>query len=184
MLRFDLAEIVRTVGMHQVYDIEHPAYTDDDVQFLEPVTGRITVTNSGSLLLIRGHIHTVMLLECARCLAPVHHEVDAEIEEQYTLTEVEHSIYRDVVPAIVSDEENEIPLGLFDGLVLNLNVLVYQAALLSAPIQPLCSEDCAGLCPHCGINRNIEKCDCASKVTSGPFAALGQLLKDFKSEDN
>ena len=34
------------------------------------------------------------------------------------------------------------------------------AVLLELPLAPLCSEDCRGLCPQCGINRNVADCEC------------------------
>ena len=46
--------------------------------------------------------------------------------------------------------------------------------LLELPLAPLCSEDCQGLCPVCGANRNTEPCDCAP-VADPRWAALDAL---------
>jgi uncharacterized protein len=32
--------------------------------------------------------------------------------------------------------------------------------MLDYPMAPLCADDCRGLCPHCGGNRNDGKCRC------------------------
>ena len=44
------------------------------------------------------------------------------------------------------------------------------------PIQPLCDEDCLGLCPYCGKNLNVEECDCEPE-TDSRFDILKELLK-------
>jgi uncharacterized protein len=46
------------------------------------------------------------------------------------------------------------------GDVLDLEPLARDAVLLDLPLAPLCAEDCLGLCPQCGINRNEETCSC------------------------
>jgi uncharacterized protein len=46
---------------------------------------------------------------------------------------------------------------------------------LALPLQPLCREDCRGLCPRCGIDWNVETCDCEPVRGASPFAALGAL---------
>ena len=48
--------------------------------------------------------------------------------------------------------------------------------LLALPMNFLCSDDCAGLCPVCGANRNKEKCRCHEKSSGSPaWAALDDL---------
>ena len=65
---------------------------------------------------------------------------------------------------------------------LDISPDVREEALLELPINLLCSDDCAGLCPHCGANRNRETCSCsddAPEPASGdrpdPWAALDGL---------
>ncbi len=51
----------------------------------------------------------------------------------------------------------------------DLAPLARDAILLDLPLAPLCREDCKGLCPYCGIDRNEETCAC----TAAPRSALG-----------
>ncbi len=46
---------------------------------------------------------------------------------------------------------------------------------LALPLQPLCSEDCRGLCPRCGADRNRVECDCEELKPPSPFAVLARL---------
>lgn len=54
---------------------------------------------------------------------------------------------------------------------------IIENLILSVPIQILCSEDCKGLCPHCGINRNASSCDC-TETTDPRWDELRKLKND------
>ncbi len=166
MLRFDLAEVIRTPGMRQVYEIHEPPFTDEDVEYVSPIEGRIAVTNTGALLLVRGPIQTVIAMECSRCLAPVRAPIDAELEEDFDLQVVEDSAHHDKAVKIVQEE----PEPVFEGKVLKLDVLIRQAALLNAPLQPLCREDCPGI--------KIKTAQADGPNPNSPFRDLGKLLND------
>ncbi len=133
MLRFDLTELLRTPGMRQVFDLHEPPFTDEDVEYVAPITGRITVTNTGTMVLVRGPIETVIGLECSRCLEPVRAPIHTDLEEEFDLQVVEDAAHhvRDV--HVVEEEIGRV----FEGKILHLDVLIRQAALLNAPLQPL-----------------------------------------------
>ena len=48
---------------------------------------------------------------------------------------------------------------------------------LNIPIKKLCSYECKGLCPVCGTNLNLTKCNCENQFNENPFAKLKELLK-------
>lgn len=60
---------------------------------------------------------------------------------------------------------------------IDLDELVSEEVSLSLPSKILCKEDCKGLCPKCGTNLNVKKCDCKSDVDPR-MAALLQLLDE------
>lgn len=166
MLRFDLTELLRTPGMRQVHDLHEPPFADDDVEYVAPLTGRVTVTNTGSMVLVRGPIDTVIALECSRCLEPVRAPIHTDLEEEFDLAVVEEAAQRDV--KVVEEEIGRV----FEGSTLRLDVLIRQAALLASPLQPLCREACPGIAIQ-------ETADPASEATvNSPFHVLGQLLQD------
>jgi uncharacterized protein len=49
---------------------------------------------------------------------------------------------------------------------------VRESMLIALPMKRLCREDCLGLCPQCGRNRNIEPCDCGSLEDNPLWAGL------------
>lgn len=56
------------------------------------------------------------------------------------------------------------------------------ALILQVQMTYLCKEDCKGLCPHCGADRNVTDCDCDKKQIDPRFAALRALLDSDKGE--
>jgi uncharacterized protein len=83
--------------------------------------------------------------ECRRCGGPVVGRVTATVRERYA-------------PAGGTDRDEEAyPL---DGDELDLEPLARDAVLLELPLAPLCADDCRGLCPRCGANRNTDPCNC------------------------
>lgn len=166
MLRYDLAELLRTPGMRQIYDLHEPPFADEDVEYVAPITGRVTVTNTGTMVLVRGPIDTVIALECSRCLGPVRAPIHADLEEEFDVAVVEDAAQR--VAPVVEEEVGRV----FEGATLRLDVLIRQAALLAAPLQPLCREACPGIAiketgdPEDGIPLN------------SPFRALGKLFQE------
>ena len=115
-------------------------------------------------LLVRGALTARLRLECARCLQPLEREVQADVVELFSdPQDVEH-------PDDV-EEGYEIRDGTLD-----LDTLLRDALAPAVPVQPLCRPDCAGLCPTCGIDRNVVSCDCRDDATDSRWAALSGLL--------
>jgi uncharacterized protein len=70
---------------------------------------------------------------------------------------------------------DELESGWFRGSEIQLDRFVGEVLALAVPVQPLCREDCRGLCPRCGIDRNAESCDCSEARPESPFAVLASL---------
>jgi uncharacterized protein len=68
------------------------------------------------------------------------------------------------------DEEDEIYH--YQGEQLDLIPMLREQVILAAPMQPLCKEDCAGLCPRCGQNLNDRRCACEPEPMDSPFRIL------------
>ncbi len=168
MLHFDMAEVLRTPGMHQVLEIHEPPFTDEDVEYVAPITGRVAVTNTGTMLLIRGPIQTVTELECSRCLRSVRVPIDMMLEENFDLKIVEDAPHHDKTPQVVEEEIGRA----FEGKVLCLDVLIRQAALLASPLQPLCREACPGI--------PVQEKETSDEdiYQNSPFRDLSKLLND------
>ena len=168
MLRFDLTEVIRTPGMRQVYEIHEPPFADQDVEYVSPIVGRISVTNTDTMLLVRGPIQTTIAMECSRCLETVRVPISADLEEDFDLQVVDDPRHHDHQVHIVEEEIGKV----FEGKTLQLDVLLRQAALLAAPLQPLCREECPG------IPLRTTTTPGKDDFANSPFSDLSRLLND------
>ena len=78
--------------------------------------------------------------ECGRCLRPIDDPMDVEIQELFAY---EHST--------TDETTDEDEVGRLHGDLIDLEPAVRDAVVLSLPTNPLCREDCPGLCPECGV---------------------------------
>ena len=97
---------------------------------LESVVEGVLVTGTATVQ-VRG--------ECVRCLGPISDELEVEIQELY------------VYPGVELD--NDLASRL-QGDLIDLEPVLRDAVVLDLPFQPLCRDDCAGLCVECGANLN------------------------------
>ncbi|QNP65522.1 YceD family protein [Streptomyces genisteinicus] len=88
--------------------------------------------------------------ECVRCLEPLRLDVAADFQEMFSYPEADER-GRAAEPA--DDDEDEDVLYLEDGMF-DLEPVLRDAVVLALPMQPVCREDCEGLCSECGINLN------------------------------
>jgi uncharacterized protein len=70
---------------------------------------------------------------------------------------------------------DELESGWFRGTEIQLDRFVGEVLALAVPVQPLCREDCRGLCPRCGVDKNVESCECSEARPESPFAVLASL---------
>jgi len=70
---------------------------------------------------------------------------------------------------------DELDAGWYRGKEIDLARFLQEVVALALPVQPLCREECRGLCPHCGVDRNLESCSCAEARATSPFAVLRRL---------
>lgn len=64
---------------------------------------------------------------------------------------------------------------------INLKDDVYEYAELAVPMKKLCTDDCKGLCPKCGINLNYEHCSCSTEKVKDIWVPLQQLKEKFNN---
>ena len=86
-------------------------------------------------------------------------------------------IIRTIVSRLENDDTDEMTV--VPDMKLDLEEFCYADIIMSLPTKHLCKEDCKGLCPSCGTNLNLGRCDCrAEEETVGGLSALAELLKD------
>ncbi|MCW7943840.1 hypothetical protein AAW14_17780 [Streptomyces hygroscopicus] len=89
--------------------------------------------------------------ECVRCLEPLGLELEADFQEMFSYPDADDRgrVIADPDKNAVDAEDDEDRLFLEDGLF-DLEPLLRDAVVLALPMQPVCQDDCPGLCSECG----------------------------------
>jgi uncharacterized protein len=121
-----------------------------------------------------GKLSTQVESRCARCLEPVANTVAEEFDLIYRPQGI------DARGQDVSISHAETEIGYYQGEGLLLEDALKEQILLALPAKQVCSENCKGLCPHCGGNLNIETCTCAGTVSDPRWTALEDIRKKLE----
>lgn len=116
-------------------------------------------------------------LECARCLRSMVRDARAELELMVFIEEADAS------PGEHELEESDLGVLYLDTDILDMEPLLLEQLQLNVPMHALCSEDCQGLCPVCGADRNRESCDCERESADPRWAGLTDLKNRLGAED-
>ncbi|MEG6615275.1 DUF177 domain-containing protein [Peptococcaceae bacterium 1198_IL3148] len=166
-MRINVAFLKKALGDSKHFELAEnlPSIDIDgnEVVFKGPAKVSIDVTNADTHLEVKGTINTVAQLTCGRCLEKYNFPVDTELIESYHSAETGEGN---------ADDESKP----FTGDYIDIEQDVVEAIQLSLPMRQICSEDCKGLCPHCGINRNLEQCDCKEDDVDPRLAVLKDLF--------
>ena len=170
-MRWSVATIVGHPGASQ--ELQATVAAED----LE-LTGEISAGPVGVDLVLEGVVEGVLATgslsfdlsrPCARCLTELVEHHDLAVAEVFF-----HPGRRD--PG--DDTEADYVL-VEEGTELDLTSLLHDSVLIDQPVRTLCRPDCAGLCVVCGVDRNLETCDCDTAAPADPrWAALADVDLD------
>lgn len=134
-------------------------------------------------ILVTADIYTVAQGECIRCLDPIELVIDRKIQElyRYVATDDKGKKSRKKEEENLIDLEEEEVLYV-EGEQVNLELPILDAIILTLPVNPLCDEDCLGLCPDCGEKWESLPEDHAHDVVDARWAGLLDIQKDLKPD--
>ncbi|RSX53490.1 DNA-binding protein [Bifidobacterium goeldii] len=135
-------------------------------------------------LILTAHINAPVQAECTRCLKPIERDWGVDVTAFFPYDSPEDSRNsKEEVDIIAGEDESEdtYPLSR-DGAFADLEALLRDTLVEALPLQPLCREDCRGLCPQCGIDLN-EHLDHHHETTDLRFAALADLKAQLEQEE-
>lgn len=138
-----------------------------DYTFRSPTDVAVRYYRAGQELFFAGQADCRVMGECARCLEAY----DFDIAVPFSLVMVPHRHRPD-------DDEIEVEdvhLSYYRGADVDLWPLVREHIILALPTQPLCRDDCRGLCARCGANLNTTTCACAASSGDPRLAVLRGL---------
>jgi len=154
-----------------------------DLGVVSPTTGSLRLMRTSAGILVTGTLSHQGKAICSRCLEPFVRDQTIEINEEF-LPVV------DVVTGMpLPEPEDADAFRLTAQHLLELDEAIRQYGILESPLQPLCQDDCKGLCSNCGDNRNLGPCQCETASVAGPQGSFGTLLAErmrqagFKPEE-
>ncbi|TKB67228.1 MAG: DUF177 domain-containing protein [Nitrospira sp.] len=150
---------------------EELGLTADDALLPGPVAVSLDLTNIEGLVAVTGVLEGTIVRECVRCLKeyedPLAFSVRAAfIQEPKSAPRHPKRIDPRRARAEVTEaepEEEPDDQYHYQGNQLELAPMLREHVILSAPMQPICSDDCLGLCAQCGKNLNEGPCQCATE---------------------
>ena len=142
-------------------------------------TADLDLYADGSHVFASGHVRGWFEVACSRCVGTVRVELDEPVKVTFM---PRHELVGQDDDGDLEDSEDDgsevaaedIDVFPYDGEKIDLEPLIREQFVLAVPYAPLCREDCAGLCPQCGIDKNRETCACAP-LPDPRFAALRGL---------
>lgn len=157
------------------FDVDIPEgeidYLDGELRQATPLkaAGKVELfTGSLGEIRVKGHLSVVMEDECGRCLEPARFPIDSDFSLYYRPVEGGYGDEKEI-------DAGEAEMGFYEGEGLELNEVLREQVLLALPMQRVCSENCKGICPVCGQNRNQMECQCQAEATDDRWAALKAL---------
>ncbi|MCM1119105.1 MAG: DUF177 domain-containing protein [bacterium] len=131
-----------------------------------PVTFVITHLETGKALVEAG-LQLTIEAACDRCLTEV--PVKMELHAEQTVFSPDWGT-----------EEDRDDQDFMEGYELDVDAFVHDMIIGNWPVKILCREDCRGICPVCGQNRNVRECGCDSFVPDPRMAVIQDIFNANK----
>lgn len=135
----------------------------------EPMAAELSITPEKDGFLVRGRLGGSVLVPCSRCAE----DATVRIEARFDLFEGKPGPDADPL-------EGGHLVAHGKSLELDVGDLLWEQFELAMPVKPLCSPDCAGLCPACGGNLNVSACHCQDRQGDPRLAMLRNLKIERK----
>jgi uncharacterized protein len=144
------------------------------------IEAHLSLQKVDEVVVITGKLDTTIKLLCSRCAAPFILPCDFEFKSLYSqdkaLAGLEHNHGKARhAHDFAADEEIDLDITYLKTEYIELGDVVTEQLRLQIPFQPLCKDDCKGICTNCGTDLNKGRCACSKIKKSNPFSALGKL---------
>ncbi len=165
-LKIDITNIRREIAAEQSFDLKwipgDMTWQGEPLRFRDPWHLKGRIFNEGDVLLLTADVEGNIILQCGACLESYVQDLDFPIEARLKSA---------------PDQENP-DYFVYKGNEVDLSEIVLEFLLSELPIRRRCREDCKGLCPVCGANRNDGECSCNG--TKDPELTVDERLKPLR----
>ncbi len=169
-MAFDVKDLGRSPGSMRTLTEHVPAPGDLGVALIGVQQGsdvgldlRLEAVHEG--ILVSGSANVQVTGECGRCLDPLAYDLEVDVQELFFYEDSEFP-----------DEEDEEEQYRVERDVIDLEPVLRDAVVTMLPFQPVCREDCQGLCSECGVRLEDEPGH-HHEIVDPRWAALADLAK-------
>ena len=180
-LRTAAQDVNRQIGPEAFADLKD----DFKVVGATDVVGTVR-REKGTTVILEVRVSSVIEVTCSRCLEPFTVPVYVDVTTRFVppadfakVTEETAARTGRLKAGDADEDEDEagveehvLGLAEYRDEKIDLGEVVREQLYLALPMKPLCREDCKGLCPVCGVNRNRETCTCQQEWVDPRMAAL------------
>ena len=162
-MKINMASVINCDGakldIEKEFSVGSFEFAGNDYSFEKPVKVTGEIKNIGSALRIILKIEGEYTSFCDRCGCEVSESVFGEAEEDITEGNV----------------DMDAEMFTITGHTLDISGAVESLVYSSLPMRNLCSDECKGLCPRCGIDLNKSECNCDTTRYDPRFAIFRKL---------
>lgn len=151
-------------------DLSQVVVGQEKITFEGPIKVVTMVTFTNGDVLVEGNITAKAQITCHCCLEPFILDIKAPLNERF----VPSAKYN----LLSEDGQQEEDINWYENGKISLAPSIEQAIILALPMRAVCKNRCLGLCPKCGCNLNLKKCECKDEKIDPRMAVLQQLLKN------
>ena len=164
-MKLDLRQIARVPGASLPFEFELDLSDfewNGEKPLVEPIHVEGVVRNMAGAMLLNARLSSELSVVCDRCTK--------------SFSKLQNVEYETLLATELEDEENDEIVLLGKDEQLDLDELMSDVFILNMDTKNLCSEDCKGICPGCGVDLNKGQCRCKKEIDPR-LAKLAQLLE-------
>lgn len=176
-MQYNVATLLQEpVGSRREVTLENEEISIPEMDYVGRAVGRVSLMRSPRGVLVHADLIVRPRMTCARCLEEFDQPLSLVIDEEYAPQQ------DPLTGGAVEADPDDFRLDDHNELDLSEAVRQYEQAAL--PLQPICREQCAGLCPVCGQNLNERRCDCEQPEADNAWAGLASLSERLRAAED
>lgn len=169
----DLSDIIKDYGgklkISEQFKMQDTCFLGEDFSFGGMCSFDGFILNNTKSLELNATVSGKAQVHCARCGKPITVDVEFPISEILIREDAAYTQDEDVV--------------IYSGNEIELDEIITNSFLMNVSGKYLCSDDCKGLCPHCGINLNEASCSCQDDIIDPRWEKLAEIMKNMSDTE-
>ena len=161
--------------VRHIFPIEEIEFAHDDAALNAPIAADFILTHKDGNLRLDGKVETAIRYRCSRCTKEFTRPFSARFDLSYlpqpTWTNED---------AEIELRYEDMDVAYYDGVTLDVNLLVLEQIELAMPMKIVCRDDCKGLCHKCGADLNEGACLCGNEEQDSRLSVLLEFKKNMK----